>query len=867
MKKTVGVLGLCTLILITVLALAGCGGASSSAGGAARANKGPIVDKILVNAKTQEDIAIKDVAEGKSDVFWYDVNGSTYKGLTDDVMAKLDTYSVPSTYWSLLFNPYPNQAPYTARAKDGKTAFNPFAIREVRFAMNLLVNRKQMIDEIVSGAGQPKYTPVTLGQPNSGRYATIASKLGIGETGDEAKAIADIGAALKAAGDLSANKGMLAKKDRWWTYDGKVIEVNFLIRVDDPNGRLKEGRYVADQIEKAGIKVNRLEYDRAKCSKIYRSGDPKDYEWNIYTEGWAGGQTYAFWESGLAQMYAPWMANMPGGGNAGQWNYSHGELDSLTQAAYNGNVKDVADYYDKCLKATALGLEEAVRVFTIDTTAYFVAGKGRFNGRMAYGIGDGLNRLSALTADVKPDTAGPYKGKKVLRVTEFSSKGALFMYPWDPIGPDGFADTYTKVVSSPPSDMEFDFSPVTGMCFPSRASYKNFKAAPQFEGDKMLGTIPVPADAVIWNALTQKWESGTVWVDQGEGSYGYAKAADKPEYGKAVATATFTFSYAKWHDGRMMDQNDYRYAMALPYNVCTKKGDGDKTYEASYSASISPNLIKLKGAVFNKDGSITTFGDAYYPMDPVYNASQLCPSLMVEASNYQAIVSWPILEAITGLVADGKYVYNSNGDFTEIDVIAEKHVADIKAKLAEYADAKRVPASLEGFVKSEDAAKAYQSAIAFIDKYKHAYISNGGFILEGYDAANQTATLTATPFSDYPLAKGEMVKKVQTSYARINSVKVGTFKKGADVRVEVAVAEVAYPANKAKAAAKANVKVTLVGDKEIVYAAKASKAGFYTALLPAADLGSLNPGTYTVIAEAALGTDSGAVDTASLIVN
>jgi peptide/nickel transport system substrate-binding protein len=261
--------------------------------------KGPIVDKILVSAKTQQDIAIKDVAEGRSDVFWYSTDGATYKGLSDDVKAKLESYAVPSTYWSLLFNPYPNAAPYTAATKDGKTAFNPFAIREIRFAMNLLINRKQIVDEICSGAGQPKYTPVTLGQPNSGRYATIASKLGITPEGNEAKALADIEAAMQKA---AAADPRLVKQDKWWTYDGKAVEVNFLIRVDDPTGRLKEGRYISDQIEKAGIKVNRQEYDRAKCSKIYRNGDPKDYEWSIYTEGWGGGQTYAFWESGLSQM-------------------------------------------------------------------------------------------------------------------------------------------------------------------------------------------------------------------------------------------------------------------------------------------------------------------------------------------------------------------------------------------------------------------------------------------------------------------------------------------------------------------------------------------------------------------------------------
>jgi peptide/nickel transport system substrate-binding protein len=850
-----------------VIVLTGCGGSGAAAGVGARANKGPIVDKILVNAKTQEDIAIKDVAEGKSDVFWYSSTGSTYKALTDDVKSKLEVYAVPENTWSLLFNPYPNKAPYVAKSKkDGSVAFNPFAIREVRYAMNFLINRKQVVDEILSGAGQPKYSPVTMGQPNSSKYVPIVGKMGFSETGNEAKAIADIDAAMKAAAALPENQGKLSKAGPWWSYAGKPIEINFLIRVDDPNGRLKEGRYVADQIEKAGLKVNRLEYDRAKCLNISNSGDPGDYEWNIYTEGWGGGQTYAFWETGLSQYYSPWFANMPGGGDAGKWNYSNPEIDALTQAAYNGRVKDTDDYYQKCFKAMEIGLNEAVRVFVADSTSFYMANKARFAGRMAYGIGDGLNRISSLTADVKPDASGPYKGKKVLRITEFSSKGALFIFPWDPIGPDGFSDTYGKVVSSPPSDMEFDFSPVSGMCMPLRAAYKDFKAEPAFEGDKMVGSIPVPAEAVIWNAVDQKWESGLAWIDKGDGTFDYAKASEKPEYGKAVAKATFSFSYGSWHDGRKQDVNDYRYAIAMRYEISKKKGEGDKVYDESYSGSVSPLLVTNKGFVFNKDGSITSYGDSYFPMDPVYNASLICPQLMVQASNYQIVVGWPVLEAIVDLVKDGKYVYNSNGDFVEIDVLAEKHVADIKAKLGEFAQAKHVPASLAGFVKPEDAVKAYSSAIAFIDKYKHAYISNGGFVLESYDAANQTATLAATPFADYPMAKGELVKKVSTTYARINSVKVGTFKKGADVAVDVAVAEVSYPANKAKAAGKANVKVTLVGDKETSYAAKSSKAGFFAASIPAKDLDSLKPGTYTLIVEAGLGTESGAVETASLVV-
>jgi peptide/nickel transport system substrate-binding protein len=851
-------------ILIALLA-ASCGG-KAPAEATKRADRGPVVDRILVEAKTQEDIAIKDVAEGKSDVFWFATEGTTYKGLPSGIKSKLETYAVPSGSWSLLFNPYPNKAPYTVRDKSGRTAFNPFAIREVRFAMNFLVDRKRIIDEIVSGAGAPKYTPVTLGQPNSGRFATLASKLGITEKGDEAKALADIDAAMRAAAALPENKGRLAKPGARWQYDGADVELNVLIRVDDPNGRLKEGRYVADQLEKAGFKTNRLEYDRAKCMKIYRSGDPKAYEWNVYTEAWIGGQTYSSWDVPIAQHYAPWYSQMPGGGNAGQWNYENPEIDRLTKAAVMGIVKDADDYNAKCLRAVELGLHDAVRVFVVDTTSYFLANKARFNGRMAYGIGDGLNRLSALTADVKADASGPYKGQKVLRVTEFSARGSLFASAWDPIGPDGFSDTYTRVLIGPCSDMEFDFSPTDGSCKPLRAAVKSFKSAPRFEGERMLGTIPVPPEAVIWNAADRKWESGLAYVDLGEGRYGYVKSSSRPEYRMAVATGTYAFSYAKWHHGRTMDQNDYRYASALPYDLCFKKGAGDKAYEASYAVVANDGLTKSKGMVFNADGSITGYVDAYAPMDSAYNESKACPGLIAQPVNTQSVVCWEVLEAVMGLVADGKYVINSDGDYTEVDLIARKCVADIRAKLEEYAASSHLPDSLKGFVEPAKAVEGYRLAVAFIDAHGHAYISNGGFLIDRYDPATSSASLVATPFDDYPMARGEMVKKVETKYARINSIKAGSYRKGSELAVDLAVAEVDFPANKARAALSAKVKVTLAAGKDRAYEARMAKAGIYRATIPASDLAGLEPGSYTLIGEASLAGESATVDTTTFLV-
>ena len=833
--------------------------------------KGPIIDKILFDAKTQEDIGLKDVAAGRSDFWNYGTSGAAFKALPDDVKAKLDVYGVTGVnYVSLYVNPFPNVAPYTATTKDGKTIFNPFAIREVRYALNFLINRKQIIDEIMVGAGLPMYTPVLPGQPNSSRYNLIASKLGFTPAGNEKKALADIDAAMKTAAALPENKGKLVKGAQWWTYNGVPVSIKFLIRVDDPTLRLPEGRYIADQIEKAGIKVERAELDRASARKLWGQSDPKDYLWNLYTEGWGGGQTTAYWEVSVSQMYAPWFANMPGAGNGGFWNYENADLDKMTGDAYNGRVKDEADYYDKLLKSTEVGLKEAVRIFIAAQTTYYAGNKARFNTRMVYGLGDGPDKWSMYTADVKPETTGADKGLKVLRMTAFSAQGTLFMSSWDPIGPSGFSDTYTSIVIKECTDQEAEANPVTGINMPLRATWSGIKTSIETAADgSIIGKLPVPDTAVLWNAQDQKWESGYIYKDlKGDGStYGYEKSSAITAYSQA----TFAFKFGKWHDGRPVDINDYRYALSLPYDVAFKKSADDKVFEEEYAGSTNPNLIRTKGFVFNKDNTITAYGDANYPMNQNQLAGLLCPSLMVEGANYGAIVPWEIVEAVKGIVTEGNasktaYSYNSNSDFTEVDLLSQKCVADLKAKLAEFVSTERVPVALQGFVTPAQAVSYYKLALGFIDQHGHAYISNGGFILNKYDPTNNTGELIANRDPSYPFAKGYWTTALATSFARVDAIKVPTFKKGSALTVGVTVSEVAFPASTSKAAAKANVKVTLIGDTETVYTAKLVKAGSFEAVIPAKDLAGLKAGSYTIVVEAALGTEAGAVDTANLII-
>ncbi|MDK2952496.1 MAG: peptide/nickel transport system substrate-binding protein, partial [Kosmotogales bacterium] len=73
---------------------------------------GPFVDSVYVNVRMQEEIGLKDAAQGMTDVFAYGVNGPTLFGLPEEDLAKLEIYNVPSGSWSLLLNNIPDKAPY-----------------------------------------------------------------------------------------------------------------------------------------------------------------------------------------------------------------------------------------------------------------------------------------------------------------------------------------------------------------------------------------------------------------------------------------------------------------------------------------------------------------------------------------------------------------------------------------------------------------------------------------------------------------------------------------------------------------------------------------------------------------------------------
>jgi len=792
--------------------------------------KGPIVDKVYINVRMKEEIGLKDTAEGLTDIFFWGVNGPTIMGLDQATRDKLDIYAVPSGSWSLNFNPVPNAAPYIVKVED-KEFFNPFAIREVRFAMNDLIDRKYLVDEILGGAGGPMFTMGTPGQPGTYKYNLVANRLGFTPEGNEKKAIEDITEALQAAAALSELKGRLVKQEEWWTFDGEPVTINFLIRVDDPQGRLKEGQYVASQIEKAGIKVERCLWDRVKCIETSYYSDPADYEWNIYTEGWGAGATRAFWEHIVCQMYAPWYGYMAGGPD-NKWHYENDEIDRLTEKAYTGNFLTEEEYWETVLEALDLALKDACRIYVAFQMDYYATNKAAFNNRMCYGLGDGLNEWSLITANTK---------NKELRITEYSAKGALFMSAWDPIGTEGFNDVYSLVIAQPLSERGSFESPASAIATPLRAIPYDVKTeVDRDEAGEVVGKIPVSPKAIKYDSAKKEWYK----VGSGE---------------TAMSIGTYNYIFGNFHHGRPMTIANILYADAFVTEWINKDGEDDKYYDAAYEDYHRPDWEVGKGMTLNLDGTITNYFDYNFPPSKERVAANGAPQAYL--SGRYMILPWEIFEALAELVAVGSesgtvYSFTPGDGVEQVDLLRVSCVKDIRAKLAELKDNNHLPVSLKDYVTVEEAKAGYEAAVKWIDEKGHAFIGNGAFYLEKYDPATNYIELTAFRDPEYPFTPDYWPNKFATTTVRVDSVDVPAMylrTKKEDMLIKVQVSEVLYPEGTAKIAEGGEVTAMLITPtEELSYKAKFLGAGSFEAIIPANDIKDLEDGSYTILVSASI---------------
>lgn len=659
---------------------------------------GPAVDKLYFKA-FNVDRAPLDLEAGEMDLYYYNLKIAAARKLRDNKDIQL--FEAPANTISLLLNPAPAPA----------GQLNPFALPEVRRAMQRLVDREFVAREIYQGQAAPMYT---VNSPTDFDYLTVFDIVQAQDLRfDPEFAREEIANAMEAAGAELA--------DDVWTYEGEPIRIKFIIRVEDE--RREIGDLVRAALEEAGFAVDANYQPFAPAIQTVYSTDPKQFGWHIYTEGWGRGAPNRYDFGGVNSYNAPWTGNMPGWQMTGFWQYENKALDDLGKKLFRGEFKDKAERDELYREMTQLGLQESVRIWVTTVNSAYAVEK----------------EVTGITQDL---AAGP-RGLWTLRTAYKPNSneltvGHLWVWTerstWNPVG--GIGDVYSSDIYRQLSDPALWNDPFTGIPQPFRVSYAVESAGPDAK-------LAVPADAFLWDAKAGKWQ---------------AVGADV----EAISKVTYDYSQffqSNFHHGQQIAMADLLYSLYQGFDMSYNP---DKAkIETVMAVTARPTLETFRGFRVLDENRIEVYVD-FWHFDENYIAAYATPSSVG--------TPWELLYTLDDLVFKQRRAAYSDTAAARYNVpwislvldrdarLARKAMLDLRRKKAFPEAIFTLPGSTKSLVDAKVADARYGATLDWFTQYGHLIISNGPFFLARYDPPAQFAELDAFRDPTYPFTAADLYK-------------------------------------------------------------------------------------------------------------
>ena len=647
------------------------------------AEKNTYFDSIKFIQYLDENTALEEVRNGNLDVYYYTISPDRLE--THQAREGLQVFDSTGISYSLLTNP----------AESDK--FNPFSSKEIRFALNYLVDRKLIVNELMGGYGS---VITSYYSPSEPEYLTII------EQSESYNFKYNPGLTNEIFTKVLTEKG--AKKiNGKWEIKGKPIEISIFIRSDDPV-RKSIGEILSVELEKIGFIVKKDFGDLNKAFVVVYGSNPADMKWSLYTEAWGRSAFVKYDSIGLAQMYSPWFSNMPGFNDPSYWNYKNDKLDELTQKIYSAEFDTSKQREQLIQEAVTEGVNESVRIFLASKVNQYVANE-KVSG-IVNDFGAGVpSRFTPINAQSDSD-------EFVIGVKQ------IYQGAWNPIM--GLTDTYSRHIWGIISDPGTFKHPFTGETFPVRVDWQVETAGPN---DKLA----VPQKAIIWNPTLQKWEN----ISQGT---------------LATSKVTFDFKFSNWHNGQKMDMNDILHSLYFTVDWGTQVDENDKTFDTEYTPRAAQMIESIIGVNQIDDDTLEVYVN-YWHFDE---------GEIADWGDTWSVMPWEISVAMEKAVIDGKVSFSRSGATSKninwLSLIVPNDAILIKSYLQEFKEENYIPIAFKNDIKnSEYYQNRYDSSINWIENNNHAVISNGPFYLESYAPESRTITVKAFEDDTYPFKIGK----------------------------------------------------------------------------------------------------------------
>ena len=678
------------------------------------AEKNTFFDSVKFIQYLDENTALEEVRNGNLDLYYYRISPDRLEN--QQARTGLQVFDSTGGTYSILVNP--------SESKE----FNPFSSKEIRFALNYLVDRKLIVNELMGGYGAPI---ISYYSPSDPEYLTIIEQL---ETFNfkynPALAEKIISKALKEKGAI--------KMDNKWQIDGKPIEITIFIRSDDPI-RKSTGEILAVELQKIGFTVKKDFGDLNKAFVVVYGSNPSDLKWSLYTEGWGRSAFVKYDSVGLGQMYSPWFSNMPGFNDPTYWNYKNDNLDNITQKIYTGDFESSEERSDLIQKAVVEGINESVRIFLASKIDQYVANeniKGIVND-----FGAGVpSRFTPINAKSNSD-------ELMIGVKQ------IYQGAWNPIM--GLTDTYSRHIWGIISDPGTFKHPFTGKTFPVRVQWEVDTAGP----DKKL---KIPQEAKIWNPSLQKWQNVT------------------PD-AMATSKVIFDFEFSNWHNGQKMDMNDILHSLYFTMEWGTQVDENDRTFDTEFTPRASQTIQTIMGVKPIDKDTIEVYVDYWH-----FDEGEIADWAVLWNS-----MPWEISAAMEKAVIDGKVSFSRSGATSKnvnwLSLIIPNDANLVKDYLQEFKNANYIPATFnEDNQNLEYYKKRYDASIKWIEENNHAVISNGPFYLESYSPESRTITVRAFDDESYPFKIGKWTEFEKTEFPAIKNIEMkNIIQRGGELEIRV----------------------------------------------------------------------------------
>src|SRR5688572_29162004 len=646
------------------------------------------------------DSALSQLQAGTIDFFSFNLASDAYPAIKE---ANLSSTQSLGGYYGISLNP----AVFT-----DTTVLNPFSNRKIREALNWLIDRNYVNQEIYAGGSLPKLLPVTTQLVEYTNLIATARAL-------ETEYAYNVDRAREAIDAEMPGMGATLGDDGKWQFNGAPVTLIFLIRSDGDGTRQPMGDYVSNQLESVGLTVDRQYKTSSEAFPIWQGTTAADGQWTLYTAGYISSGLGSLRDeaTNIQQSYLntsiqaaePYISNV-----------SDPEFQQLGDDLAQGNYSSKEERDEMMARALELSLEDSLFVWVIDQQSY-----APYN--------NNVQVTFDLATGPESTNVGPYN----LRFTDQEGgtmkvgTNDLFTQPWNTIGGSNWVwdaavmRATTMGTSNINGGGGLMADPYTGLAYPQRiesAELTHKEGLPINQNLDWLTVSAVPQVDVP--------EDG--WVDWDATEQRFITAAEKFPDGLTANVKSVVvypgdlFETVKWHDGSPISVGDFVMNMIQGFDPGKPESP---IYDESLALSIDAGLVSFKGYRITSTDPLTieSYTDTYYS-DAELNIVPLWPQSPFGLTGEN---SWQILASSNLAEENGELAYtqdkSDNAQIENTSWVGGPSLEVLVKYLDQAAGESLIPyePTLGEYITKEEADLRYANLKQWYEGHGHFWVGTG----------------------------------------------------------------------------------------------------------------------------------------------